>query len=516
MPRDEDTPDAFTPRGHARRECRQAAPGGAGACMRRNGGAREPRARLAGSRGRGLVDPGAHRRTTAPGGSGKLEGDVGRGGPASGRRCRRPTLTEGGVDVEWFRQATASSARERWRRARRRGEVRRERARGTRAGAALRRARWPGCVTAERAVRRGIEASRHQDAVRALGLLPLAEGEARHADLLSATSGCRSSAAGAAVRLAAAAERGTRRRDRAGEPGPHRRLPRPAAAAMGDGAGSVADLARGAGRARARRRDAHARDRRRRRAELSVAKGEAAQDRSRPRSRRTPEVEALKDRLQELKRQRSRVRDALEEAMCRGDRLHRRASCASCSRIRCWRRLSRLVFVGEGHRGLSGRRGARRCATTPARAQPIGSDRGAAHRPPARPARAGDWARGSASASRRAGAAVQAGVPRAVPVTDAERRRRRRPHGATPASRSTRRRRWRCSAARGWVAQPEEGVSRTFHDDGLTARLGFQEAFYTPGRHRRADARGRRVHAEGRVIQAAAARRRSRRGSSAR
>jgi hypothetical protein len=33
---------------------------------------------------------------------------------------------------------------------------------------------------------------------------------------------------------------------------------------------------------------------------------------------------------------------------------------------------------------------------------------------------------------------------------------------------------------RGWVARPEEGVSRTFHDAGLTARLGFQEAFFTP------------------------------------
>lgn len=33
---------------------------------------------------------------------------------------------------------------------------------------------------------------------------------------------------------------------------------------------------------------------------------------------------------------------------------------------------------------------------------------------------------------------------------------------------------------RGWVARPEEGVSRTFHDEGLTARLGFQEPFFTP------------------------------------
>jgi hypothetical protein len=33
---------------------------------------------------------------------------------------------------------------------------------------------------------------------------------------------------------------------------------------------------------------------------------------------------------------------------------------------------------------------------------------------------------------------------------------------------------------RGWIARPEEGVARTFHTEGLTARLGFQEAFYTP------------------------------------
>ena len=33
---------------------------------------------------------------------------------------------------------------------------------------------------------------------------------------------------------------------------------------------------------------------------------------------------------------------------------------------------------------------------------------------------------------------------------------------------------------RGWVAHPEHGVNRTFHDEGLTARLTFQDAFYTP------------------------------------
>ncbi len=34
--------------------------------------------------------------------------------------------------------------------------------------------------------------------------------------------------------------------------------------------------------------------------------------------------------------------------------------------------------------------------------------------------------------------------------------------------------------SRGWVAAPEEGVGRTFHQEGLAAWVEFQEAFYTP------------------------------------
>ena len=34
--------------------------------------------------------------------------------------------------------------------------------------------------------------------------------------------------------------------------------------------------------------------------------------------------------------------------------------------------------------------------------------------------------------------------------------------------------------SRGWVARPDEGVGRTFHEEGLTVRLAFQESFMTP------------------------------------
>jgi len=33
---------------------------------------------------------------------------------------------------------------------------------------------------------------------------------------------------------------------------------------------------------------------------------------------------------------------------------------------------------------------------------------------------------------------------------------------------------------RGWVTRPEEGVSRTFHAEGVVARLAFLQGFYTP------------------------------------
>ncbi len=34
--------------------------------------------------------------------------------------------------------------------------------------------------------------------------------------------------------------------------------------------------------------------------------------------------------------------------------------------------------------------------------------------------------------------------------------------------------------SRGWVARPEEGVQRTFHREGITVYVRFEEAFYSP------------------------------------
>ena len=190
------------------------------------------------------------------------------------------------------------------------------------------------------------------------------------------------------------------------------------------------------------------------------------------------EVEALKSRLQELKRQRSRVREALEEAMCRGDRF-------SASELRTLLAhpilapiLSRLVFVAEGTAGYLADAG-RTLVDHAGTAHVIGATEELRIAHPHDLLARGDWAVWQRECYRAERVQPFKQVFRELyPITDAERgtnhSRRYAGHQVNP------RQALALLGGRGWVARPEEGVSRTFHAEGLTARLGFQEAFYTP------------------------------------
>ena len=201
-----------------------------------------------------------------------------------------------------------------------------------------------------------IEASRHQDAVRALGLLPLADGEAGRQDVLERYS------------------RLEEFRRQARKFGSQRQASESRAVAIG-----LENLARTAGY-RDPQRLQWAMEQQ---AVADLAQGPIVLERGEvtltlaidadgvpslsvekqgkplktlPAAlKKDAEVEALKERLQELKRQRSRVRDALEDAMCRGDRF-------SSSELRTL--LAHPILApsalaagvrGEGHRGLSRR-----------------------------------------------------------------------------------------------------------------------------------------------------------------
>jgi len=100
-------------------------------------------------------------------------------------------LTEGGVDVEWFRQVYAEIGTERWRALDAAAKYAASSAGHTRAQLFARAI--AGLVTRDELFGR-IDSSRHQDAVRALGLLPWRTARPATATCSSATSDWRSSA----------------------------------------------------------------------------------------------------------------------------------------------------------------------------------------------------------------------------------------------------------------------------------------------------------------------------------
>jgi hypothetical protein len=385
-------------------------------------------------------------------------------------------LTEGAVDVEWFRQVYAEVGAERWAVLDGAAKYAASSAGHTRAQLFARA--MAGLVTRDELFRR-IDSSRHQDAVRALGLLPLAAGEAGRRDLLERY-----------LRLEAF-------RREARKFGSQRQQSEVRAVTIG-----LANLARTAGYRDPQRlqwamEQAAVADLTRgpvvlQRGEVTLTltvdpdgePGLALEKNGKPLKtlpaalKRDAEVEAIKSRLQELKRQRSRVRDALEEAMCRGDRFTPAELRTLLAHPILAPSLSRLVFVAEGTAGYLSN-GGRTLVDHTGTMQALGDTEELRLAHPHDLLARGDWAAWQRECYRAERVQPFKQVFRELyPITDAERgtdhSRRYAGHQVNP------RQALALLGGRGWVARPEEGVSRTFHTEGLTARLGFQEAFYTP------------------------------------
>lgn len=385
-------------------------------------------------------------------------------------------LTEGAVDVAWFTRVYRALGAARWKALDTAAKYAASAAGHTRAQLFARA--MVGAVTRNALLER-IDTSRHQDSVRALGLLPLAEGEARDADLLDRY------------------QRLERFRREARQFGAQRQQSESRAVAI-----ALANLARTAGYSDPQRlqwameREAVA--------DLAVGpvvlvRGEVQVSLSIDADgdptlvctksgkllkaipatlRRDTEAEALKARLQELRRQQSRVRDALEAAMCRGDAFDRDELGVMLAHPMLAPPLQRLVFVGdgvagylaEGGRVLRDHRGAQHV---------VGTSESLRIAHPHDLLARGDW-----SAWQRECFIAERIQPfkqlfrELYPITASERgtdgTRRYAGHQVNPRQALT------LLGTRGWVARPEEGVCRTFHDAGITVRLDFQETFYTP------------------------------------
>ncbi|HKP16337.1 MAG TPA: DUF5724 domain-containing protein [Gemmatimonadaceae bacterium] len=385
-------------------------------------------------------------------------------------------LTEGAVDVRWFAEVYVQLGPERWKALDTAAKYAASSGGHTRAQLFARA--MAGLVTREELLAR-IEASRHQDSVRALGLLPLAEGDARTRDLLeryerlekfrreSRKFGSqRQQSEGRAIAIALANLART-----AGYRDPQRLQWAMEREAVGELAKGPLLLARG---------DVAI--------ELSIdAEGKPAMavtKKGKPLKalpaalKKDSEVEELRERYAALKRQRSRVRDALEEAMCRGDRFSGAELGELLAHPILAPSLASLVFVGDGIAGYLAESG-RALRDHAGAMHAVGDLEELRLAHPVDLFERGDW-----SAWQRECFLAERVQPfkqlfrELYPITESERgterTRRYAGHQVGPKQALA------LLGGRGWVARPEEGVSRTFHEAGITVRLGFDEAFYTP------------------------------------
>ncbi|MCA8969313.1 MAG: DUF4132 domain-containing protein [Planctomycetes bacterium] len=398
-------------------------------------------------------------------------------------------LTEGAVDVAWFRAAYDELGAERW-------KLVSEAAKFASSSGGHKRAQlfadaMTGAVAGEELVAR-IDAKRHQDSVRALGLLPLPKGEERDVELLARYQRLerfrRESRKFGSQRQASegrAVDIGLENLARtAGFADPVRLQWAMEREAVKDLAEGPVVLALDDVRLTLVLDDAG-------RPELTIQR----EDRKKPgvfktlkamppKLRKHEDVVQLRARVQELRRQSSRVRASLELAMCRGDVFSAAELRELAQHPVLAPTLARLLVVGVGERsddllGLVAH-GGQALEDTAGGLEPLAaSDRVRLAHPHDLFAR-GVWSAWQHACFERELVQPFRQVFRELyPMTDSERdtgtfSRRFAGHQLQPKQALA------LLGGRGWVSQPEEGVSKTFHDAGITVRLGFEETFYSP------------------------------------
>lgn len=197
----------------------------------------------------------------------------------------------------------------------------------------------------------------------------------------------------------------------------------------------------------------------------------------------------LKARVTELRRQASRMRLSLEEAMCRGDTFTGGELAELLAHPILRPMLERLVFVGD-KAGLIGypEKAGRLLRSHDDAREPVGKGESLRLAHPLDLLERGDWHAWQRDCFQAERVQPMKQIFREVyPKTDTELgtgkakskhvpdiTKRYAGHQVNP------RQALALLKARNWAFKPEEGVSRVWHDRGLVAELSFQEHFYTP------------------------------------
>ena len=385
-------------------------------------------------------------------------------------------LTDGAVDVGWFERTHKALGAERWRALY--AAAKYAASSGGHSRAQLFADAMSGAVTRE-AIFARIDGKRQQDAVRALGLLPLAAGARGKRDLLEryvrlenfrresrkfGSQRQQSEKRAVAIALAnlarTAGYRDPQRLTWAMEQQAVADLVRgPLVLTRGDVTLTLGIDADGVPSLVVRKHDKILKA-----LPAALKKDDGAQE--------------LKERLQELKRQRSRVRTALEDAMCRGDAFTPAELGALLEHPILAPSIARLAFVGDGSIGYP-TEGGRVLRDATGATHVLGNTEVVRIAHPHDLFARGDWSAWQRECFRAERVQPFKQVFRELyPITDGERgtqrTRRYAGHQVNPRQALS------LLGGRGWLVSPDEGVSRTFHDADLTARLAFEEPFFTP------------------------------------
>jgi hypothetical protein len=190
-------------------------------------------------------------------------------------------------------------------------------------------------------------------------------------------------------------------------------------------------------------------------------------------------IAELREREKDLRRQSGRVRTALEEALCRGDLFDVDELRTLMGHPVLAPRLARLVFVSGPQCGYPTNDG-RALVDHGGRSHALenGAPLRIAH--PCDLLQRGDWPAWQRECLRAERLQPfkqvfrELYVPTAAERGDALRSTRYAGHQVQP------RQALALLSGRGWVAHPEDGITRTFHREGLTAHLELDGSFLTP------------------------------------
>lgn len=195
--------------------------------------------------------------------------------------------------------------------------------------------------------------------------------------------------------------------------------------------------------------------------------------------KKQPDIARLRERKAELKKQAARIRPSLEQLMVRGDTFSSAELRELMKHPFLEHMLSNLVLIGDGVAGYPVADG-QALENHSGGVEAIKADERLriAHPLDLLPAEQWHLWQKDCFAHQRVQPFKQV-FRELYPLTKAEgeegaQTRRYAGHQVQP------RQALALLGARGWVHHPEEGVRKTFHEVGLTAWLEFQESFYTP------------------------------------